>query len=151
MAWATLSVTQVISEGGFSADEKATLDGLAGASAVTLADTLANVIQTIRGVVTARGSEVDAAGTIPDSFRMDAVAIVRWRWLISFSSMRQMQTEERKQAAERAEDRLDAIAEGDRSVDPIAGAPASAIGGMAGGQVYVPMVRHDPDSDYNAA
>ena len=149
MAWATLSVSQVISEGGFSADEKAALDGLAGSSAATLSDTLTNVIQTVRGVVTASGAEVDVAGTIPDCIRMDAVAIVRWRWLIAFSAMRQMQTEERKQAAERAEDRLDAIAEGDRSVDPIAGAPASAAGGLAGGQVYVPMVRENADSDYN--
>jgi hypothetical protein len=151
MSWSTLTVAQVLAEGGFSAPEKTALDAQAGASAGTLADTLTNVIQTVRGVVTATGATAGAAGTVPDSLRMDIVALVRWRWLIAFPSLRALQTEERKQAAERAEERLDEVAAGDRAVEAADPATQSTVAGCAGGQVRLPMRTDNQDKDYSAA
>lgn len=142
MSWATLSVAQVLAEGGFSSSEKSALDANAGAGAGTLSDTLTNVISTIRGIISATGGTLGSAGTIPDSLRMHAVALVRWRWLIAFPALRQYQTEERKQAAERAEAWLEKVAAGDLPVEaPEAGDYDGA--GNYGGETKIAMRTSD--------
>lgn len=134
MSWAALTLTQVIDEGAFSEDEKATLDAAAGTGA-DLTNVLANVIATVRGTIQAAGMELGDAGTIPDSLRKDCVALVRWAWLTGFPQLTQLQTEPRKEAAERAEERLDAIAEGKRKVetpDGTSNAPSPSIADIHG-------------------
>lgn len=116
MSWAALTTTQAIDEGAFSEDEKATLDAATGTGA-DLTNVLANVIATVRGTIQAAGMELGTTATIPDSLRKDVVALVRWAWLTGFPQLTQLQTEARKEAADRAEDRLDAIAEGTRKVE----------------------------------
>lgn len=126
MAWSTLSGAQVLSEGGFSNTEKTQLTTLAGTGGAALADVLANIIQTVRGVCSAAGVTLGAASTIPDSLRMDVIAIIRWRWLIGFPQLKSLQTDERKTAAEKAEERLDNVAAGTRPVED--GANATPAG-----------------------
>lgn len=145
MSWNTLSVAQALAEGGFSAAEKSALDAQAGASAGTLSDTLTNIIQTVRGVILAAGTELGASGTIPDSLRMDVVALVRWRWLIAFPQLKALQTQDRKDAAEKAEERLDEIAAGDRRVEPATEEDEPApLSGCAGSQTNIPMRTDNP-------
>ncbi len=131
--WNTLSVANMIAEGGFSIAEKTQLGTASGT----------NVIQTVRGVVAAAGGTVDSAtGSIPDSLRMDIVAIIRWRWLTGFPNLVSLQTEPRKLAAELAEKRLDEVAKNQRPVE----APAEgdfATGGNWGSETKIAMRTSD--------
>lgn len=117
MSWAALTPTQLLDEGGFSEDEKATLDAAAGTGA-DLANVITSVIATVRGTIEAAGFTPGAAGTIPDSLRQDVIAAARWAWLVSMPNLPQLQTDARKEANERAQDRFDEIANGERSVEP---------------------------------
>lgn len=116
MSWATLSETEVKTE-GFNPSEQAALTAAAG-GASGLDDIVAATVGEVRGVIEAGGYEMGAADTIPASLRPHAVALARWRWLITVPQFEQMQTAERKAAAERAEAVLDLISEGKRKVEP---------------------------------
>lgn len=134
MAWNTLSSAQVISEGGFSSDEKTKLETAAGTGA-DLDSVLDSVIDTVRGTIAAAGMTPGSSGTIPDSLRQDVIAAVRWSWLISFPSLAALQTDARRDANERAQDRFDAISEGKRRVENADGesnAPSPSIKDIAG-------------------
>ncbi len=137
MSWATISATQVLTEGGFSQDEKDALTA-AGGTGAALADVLTSNIATVRGIIEASGAELGAASTIPDSFRQDFIAKVRWAWLIAFPNLTQLQTDARKEAADLAEERLDAIAKGERPVEPPEEGTAPA-GGDYGSETKIQM------------
>ena len=94
-----------------------TPENIQGASN-TLAGILDRTVRAARGAILAGGNTVSATdGTIPDQVRADVVAIARWKWLISFPAMRNMQTGERKQDASDAQARLDNIANGKPKVE----------------------------------
>ena len=142
MDWVTITSSDVLAE-GFSATEQAALTA-AGNSGVGVI--LTSAIGEWRGVIEAADHDLDADTTkVPPSCKPHIIAQVRWRWLISLSQLKQLQTEERKQAAERADEILDAIAEGDRAVEEVDEDDDDVgQGGAWGSKTYVPM-RMDND------
>lgn len=74
---------------------------------------VANVVDEVRGYIIAGGYPVDLTDdrTLPVGLFDVAIAIARWRLLISTPSFRQLQTEERKLAFEEALKFLEKIAE----------------------------------------
>ncbi len=141
--WNTLSVDQMIAEGGFSISEKTQLTTSAGTNGAALADVLDSVIQTVRGVVAAAGGTVDVtSGSIPDSLRMDIIAIIRWRWLTGFPNLVSLQTEPRKLAADLAEKRLDEVAKSIRPIEPPEDSDVAA-GGNWGSETKIAMRTSD--------
>lgn len=136
IAWVTLSATEFITE-GFNPTERTALTAAGGADDV--AAVLSAAIAEWRGVISAAGQEVDAtAGTIPPSCRRYVIAQVRWQLLIKLSKLTQLQTEERKAAADQAEEALNAIAAGDRAVeDPTDDDDDAPPGGSWGSKTQV--------------
>jgi hypothetical protein len=128
MGWTAINTQQAIAEGGFSVSEKSALVAAAGADAGTLDDVLNNVVLTLRGVISAAGGTLGDDNTVPDSLRMDVVALTRWRWLIAFPALKQYQTKERETAALAAETRFDAVAAGERPVEAPAAGTFSGTG-----------------------
>lgn len=117
MPWNQISVADVLGE--FTPAEKATLQAIQAAD--FLPDLLARVLGQARGSIAAGGYAVGEEGTIPDQLTGDVVALTRWRLLISFPQMKALQTEDRRKAAERAEERFDLVANQKLNVE----APAS--------------------------
>lgn len=113
--WVTLSATDVVTE-GFNPTERTAITS--AASADDLAAIVTAAIGEWRGVISAAGFELDADSTkIPPSCRRYIVAQIRWQLLLKLSKLTQLQTEERKSAADQAEEALNAIASGDRAIE----------------------------------
>ena len=81
---------------------------------------VAKVIDEVRGYIIAGGYAVDELDdrTLPIGLFDDAIAIARWRLLISTPSFRQLQTEERKLAFDNAIEKLRLIAQQQFVVEP---------------------------------
>lgn len=81
---------------------------------------VANVIDEVRGYIIAGDYAVDETDdrTLPIGLFDDAIAIARWRLLISTPSFRQLQTEERRLAFEDALKKLNLIAQQKFVVEP---------------------------------
>lgn len=116
--WATISVAQFLTEGGFSTDERSKLQAAAGGDD-GLTEILAAAVAEWRGVMEAAQYEVDenSATTIPPSCRRHIIAQVRWSLLIKFPSLKQLQTDERKAAAEVAEEKLQKIEDREAAIE----------------------------------
>lgn len=135
--WAALTETEVLTE-GFNPSEQAALTAAAG-GASGLDDITAAAVQEARGIIAAAGFELGATDTVPGSLRPHLVALARWRWLITVPQFQQMQTEERKAAAERAEKVLDAIVEGERKVEsPTEGGATAGTPRVTGATTALP-------------
>lgn len=120
MAWITPTTADVLSE--FTASEAATIQNIQGAGSSNLQAILNRVIDKIRDAIIAAGKSTDeTATTIPRGLVDDAVAIARWRLLISAPQLQSFQTEARKDANDKALTKLDAIAAGKFGVEPPAG------------------------------
>ena len=94
----------------FTPVEQQTLAGLQAADG--LPAILATVVLAVRGSIIAGGNALDTTSpvSIPDQVRSHVIALVRWKWLISFPKLKSMQTDERKAAAKDAEDLFQLIA-----------------------------------------
>lgn len=115
--WATLSVAQFLTEGGLTADERTKLDSAAGGDA-GLTEILAAAVTEWRGIIEAAGYDIAAtADTVPPSCRRHIIAQVRWQVLIKYPALRQLQTEERKEAKDEAKDKLKSIEDGEASIE----------------------------------
>lgn len=115
MSWSPITPAEVLEE--FTPLETATLNSIQGA-ADNLTGILARVVSAARGAIRAGGNSVsNTPGAIPDQVRGDVVSLARWRWLVSFPQLKSMQTDARKNAAESAQQRLDAIADGKPKVE----------------------------------
>lgn len=127
MDWQTFTDADVLKE--FTPAERATLNNIQGATN-GLPDICTDVIAEFRQAISDAGTDVSGAddGKIPAGFKAKAAALARWRWLISIPSAKSMQTPERKEAADKAEELINDIATGDRPVT----APDSETGGIAG-------------------
>lgn len=81
---------------------------------------VAKVIDEVRGYIIAGDYDVDLTDdrTLPLALFDDAIAIARWRILISTPSFRQLQTEERRLAFEIALKKLQLIADQKFTVEP---------------------------------
>jgi hypothetical protein len=113
MAWHQITDQDVLEE--FTPAEQAALKGIQGAD--SLPRVLARVIAQVRGAIRAGGYELGDDNTIPDQLDGDAVAIARWRWLISFPQLKALQTVERKQAHDDAQKRIDKVAQQEMKVE----------------------------------
>ncbi len=138
--WVTIAAADVIAE-GFHSTEKAVLVSIAAAD--DMAAIVSSAIAEWRGVIDAAGFDLDVAGTIPASCRRHITAQIRWQFLVKFSSLKQLQTEERKAEADRAQDFLDAISKGEQPIeDPIEDDEDAATGGAWGSETKVQMRSH---------
>ncbi len=123
MSWQILYTEDVLSE--FTPNEASAIRTLQGGSGsgepYTNIDVIvANVIDEVRGWIIAGGYAVDQVfdNTIPTGLFEDAIAIARWRILISVPSLKQLQTEERRFAFDKAEAKMLLIAEQKFFVEP---------------------------------
>jgi hypothetical protein len=79
-------------------------------STTLVSDILSKVVDEIRGYIFAGGYPLGDDGSLPAGLHNDAIAIARWRLLISLPSLKMMQTPERKETYELALKKLDKIA-----------------------------------------
>lgn len=113
MAWTTLTTDEVLQE--FNSAEKSALDNTKGDD--SLPGIVSRVVSEFRDAIIAGGSAVGDTGMIPEGLQGYAVALARWRFLLSLPKNSSIQTQDRKDAASRAQDVVDAIASGDRKVE----------------------------------
>lgn len=127
MTWQSLTGADVLD--GLTPHEQKTLENIQGATSA-LPNHTGRVALEFRQAISDAGTSLGttAEGTMPPGFLAHAAALARWRWLISLPQAKTMQTAERKEAAEKAEQLIADIASGKR---PVA-APDSETGGVAG-------------------
>lgn len=125
--WTQLTAADVMKE--FTPSEQKTLENIQGATN-GLASVCENVVSEFVQAISDAGTNISGASadTMPEGFIAKAVALARWRWLISIPQAKSMQTPERKEAAEKAEELINDIATDKR---PVA-APGTTTGGIAG-------------------
>lgn len=99
MSWNPIAIQDVLDE--FTPQEQAALQNIQGSSLV-FARILAKAVGSARGKIAAGGNQLDEDGTIPDQMRSEVIDITRWRWLISFPTLKALQTKERKDAYDEA-------------------------------------------------
>ncbi len=124
MSWEILTTEDVLSQ--FTMAEAAAIRTLQGSGTgsgfpfVNIDVKVANVVDEVRGYITAGGYAVDPIldTTIPVGLFEDAITIARWRLLISTPSFRQLQTEERKLAFDEAIKKMMLIASQKFFVEP---------------------------------
>ncbi len=131
MSWEVLHTEDVLSE--FTVAENSAIRNLLGGSGSGSASgsgsgppfwnldlVTVRVIDEVRGYIISGGYEVDPIldNTIPLGLFEDAIAIARWRILISTPLLKQLQTEERQRAFEDALKKLALIAQQKFSVEP---------------------------------
>lgn len=144
MAWAAVTAAEFVLE-GFNASERAKITAIS-ANDDGLPTLLTAAVAEWRGACEAAGVTLGAAGTVPAIARRHLIALVRWQLLLKFPQLTSLQTEERKLAAERAEEVLEKIATGKLPVDPATDDDDSLIGGSSGGQARVAMRTDDQES-----
>lgn len=125
--WIIFTDADVLAE--FTPSERATINNIQGATN-GLPRICTNAIAEFRQAISDAGTDISSAGVgkMPEGFIAKAVALARWRWLISIPQAKSMQTPERKEAADKAEELLNDIATGKRPVS----APGTSTGGIAG-------------------
>jgi hypothetical protein len=114
MAWSTPTADDVLSE--FTPSELATISTILGKSpfdnTAPLSAVLSRVVDEMRGYINAGNYTLDAdSTTIPKGLFNDAIAISRWRFLISAPQFKQLQTDERKELYTAAMSKLTLVSE----------------------------------------
>jgi hypothetical protein len=143
MAWSTIAITDFIAE-GFNESERTAVQTAAGGDD-GLQEILDAAIAEFRSAIAAADVAMDVdTTTVPPNVRRHLIAISRWQLLIKFPSLKSMQTDARKEAAERAEAILKEIAKGELPVEP-GEQDATITGGASGGQVRIAMTTDDPE------
>ncbi len=97
--WTPLSPADVVAE--LAPDELAALRNIAGAID-NLPGLTARVTGEIQDAYQSGGRAMGDPGTIPDAVKSHAIALVRWRLLISSPQLKSLQTPERGRAADQA-------------------------------------------------
>src|SRR6266436_5166196 len=129
MAWEVLTAEDVLSE--FTPTEASALRNLgmgsgtasgsgSGPPFVNMDLIVIHVIDEVRDFIRAGAYPLDAVfdNTIPVGLFADAIAIARWRVLIAVPQLRQLQTDERKQAFDDAMKKMFLIAAQQFAVEP---------------------------------
>jgi hypothetical protein len=129
MSWITPTANDVASE--FTAREQSVIQSIQGAVSSNLPAILTRVVDEVREAIRAGGKPVDevTTTTMPRGLVADAIAIARWRLLISMPQFAQLQTPVRKEEYDNALKKLELIAAGKRGVESPTGIGAS-MGGM---------------------
>lgn len=148
MPWSTITVAEFLLE-GFNTTERASVLSAAGGDD-GLATILTAAIAEWRGVIAAAGADLDAdTTTVPPSTRRHIVAQCRWQLLVKLPNLPMLQTDARKEAAERAEEVLEMIAKRELPVEPPEEDDDEDLtGGSSGGQARLPM-RTDSQESYD--
>lgn len=140
MSWRALAEAATLIE-GFNPSEQAALTAAAGA-VDGMTTILTSAILEARGIVQAAGAATlpTDATALPDSLRPHVIALARWRWLVAFPALKSLQTDVRKEAAEKAEEILGLVATGKRPVEADAAADAvTPVSGNSGTEVKIAM------------
>lgn len=145
--WTAISVADFLLE-GFNPDERTKLQEAAGGDD-GLSEILAAAIAEWRGLIEAGGNELDVDTTkVPPSCRRHIIAQVRWQALIKWPQLGFQQSDQRKEAAEQADEILEAIATGERPVEsPTSEATDISQAGNYGGETKIQMRTHDTSAD----
>lgn len=140
MPWIAPTADDVLSE--FTPAEALAISSVQGDD--NLSGILARAVAEIRGAIEASGAALDADTTkIPPSVMPDAIALARWRLLISLPSLADLQTKERQAAYNDAKKKLADIANNKLSVESPSGT-AKSPGNW--GSVDQFRMRTDPDA-----
>ena len=135
MTWEVLTTEDVLNQ--FTVAEASAIRSTMGSGSgsglpfVNIDDKVIRVVDEVRGYISAGGYALDETSdprTIPLSLFEDAIAIVRWRLLITLPAFKQLQTEERKQAFEAAIVKLLLIAQQKFALDPPTPSTLSSTG-----------------------
>ena len=117
MSWAAPSSSDVLTE--FTTQEANAIQSAQGASGSNISGILTRVVAEIRDYIRAGGYSLDSDTTkIPLGLHNDAITITRWRLLLAIPALKNLQSEGRKDATERAEKKLRDIAAQKFSVEP---------------------------------
>lgn len=117
MAWTAITENDLLDE--FSAPERTAHDNVKNSDA--LGNILRRVINRFRGAILAGGGTLGDDGTLPDSLHGEAIALARWRYLLSLPNIgTAIQSEPRKEEAERAVALLKRIEAGEYRVEDAA-------------------------------
>ncbi len=145
MAWAAITDADFLLE-GFNSTENDTLTGVSISSGLT--QILSAAVGQWRGVIEAADNELDPDTTkVPASVRPYVIAHARWRLLVKFPQLRQLQTEERKDEAEKAEEVLREIAKGEFPIEPPEEDEDISGGGNWGSETKIQMRTHITPSE----
>jgi len=121
MSWVTLTTDEVVEE--LNDREVTALNAVKGREA--LGGILDRVVARVRGSVYAGGTVLGDEGTIPASLAGDAVAMARWNFLISVARNEALQTKDRRDAKDKAEERLRLVETGELRIEPASGTTTS--------------------------
>ena len=129
MSWSTITTAAFLAK-GFNATERTQLQSAAGGDD-GLSDLLTGAIAEWRGILEAAGYPIDEddTTTVPPSCHRHIIAQVRWELLIKFPSLRNLQTDERKDAARDAKEKLKSIEDRTAAIEP----PESPAGDVTPG------------------
>lgn len=120
MSWSSITADDVLSE--FTPDEAESLRTIQGAEADPVDNLpliLARTVAEVRDYIRSGGYALDTTGTtLPLGLHSDAIAIARWRWLISMPQLKSLETDVREKAFKRALAKLDKIAGSNFAVEP---------------------------------
>lgn len=118
--WITPTTADVTSE--FTERELAVIQSVQGALTSNLDAILGRVVDEVRDNIRSGGTTLDTTTTtIPRGLAGDAIAIVRWRLLISMPQFKSLQSEARKDENDRAIEKQKLIAIGKFKVEPVEG------------------------------
>ena len=149
MSWSAPSSAEVLQE--FTPSEVNLLT-IAQAGATNSAAILSRVVAEFRDAIRAGGYGLDADITkIPLGLHTDAIDVARWRMLTALPQLKQLQTDARKAAADRAFAKLVLIADQKYSTEPPAAQPVANPNGNWGSENKLIMRTHPvprPGSQY---
>lgn len=127
MAWSAPSAGDVLTE--FNSGEDAAIRAAQAVDESNLATVLERVVAEVRDAIRSGGYPLDDDETkIPLGLHNDAIAIARWRYMLSVPKLLSLQTKERKESFDRAISKLDRIAKQEWAVEP----PADALVAKSG-------------------
>lgn len=135
MSWITPTADNVLSE--FTQRELSLVGNLQGVAANNLEDVLGRVVDEVRENIRSGGKAVDpVATTIPRGILSDAIAIARWRLLVSIPQLKALQSDARKDEYTRAMDKLQRISQGKFIVESPSGEDSTTLE-QTGGNIPV--------------
>ena len=116
---------------GFAPAEATALDAIAGDQRTSF---LQRAVAKTRGAIGAGKYSLGPDGTTPDQLDSEVAAIARWELLSSFPSLKRLQTEDRKKAADDAQAVLEAVRNHEHAIEPPEG--WTALSNTPSGKVF---------------
>ena len=131
MSWETIIDADVIDQ--FTEAEAAVIQAVQGGASSKLPGIVSMTIAQVRDDIRSGGYALDATNseTIPSGLHHDAIAICRWKLLITLPANEEIQTKDRKAENDAALAKLMRISKGQYSVEPPPGAPGGSGGSAA--------------------